>query len=131
MNNKTLKVALVKEACRICAKLIDGPIILNTRLTEAEAKKVEDLHGKTIGFAPEPCTECKEFMKQGIIIVTIDESKSDDKDNPYRTGGFFVVIDEAIKRLPMEPELLENILKKRVCFMEHAVALRLGLFDAP
>lgn len=33
------------------------------------------LHGKVIDMTP--CPKCEEFMKQGVIVITIDSAKSD------------------------------------------------------
>lgn len=76
MNDGKVGVALCKEACPVCAKLFDGPIVMNTYLTKSASEKVKKLHGQTIGFMKEPCDECKGYMKQGIIFVTIDEAKT-------------------------------------------------------
>lgn len=47
LNN--LEIALAKEACLACGKLIDGPIIMNSILTEKEVNKVKEIHDKCIG----------------------------------------------------------------------------------
>ena len=88
MNNGNLGVALVKELCPVCCKEIDGPIILNSILTENEAKKVKDLHNKVIGFANHCCEECSKYKDKAVFFVSIDESKSskDSLKNLYRTG---------------------------------------------
>lgn len=127
-----LGVAVVKEACRICGKSYDGPLILNTRLSVPMADKVKALHGKTVGFMKEPCDECKEFMKQGIIVVGIDESKTDDKSNPWRTGNFWVMKEEAIKRMLKDDveDFRADVLKKRVMFIDIKIAAQMGFPDA-
>ena len=51
MKESTLGVALVKEACPLCGALSDGPIVMNKRLSKSMAKRVEELHGKTIGYS--------------------------------------------------------------------------------
>lgn len=65
----------------------------------------------------EPCEECKGHMTRGIILISVDESKSDDKNNPYRTGGWCVVSDDAIKRVFTAGPSLDAALKKRCCFL--------------
>jgi hypothetical protein len=92
-NEKPIEVALVKEACIICGKEIDGPIIMNTKLTKKAAEEVKNLNGKVIDFAEEPCNECKKIMKQGIVLIGYDEEKSDLTNLPYgfyRTGQVLV-----------------------------------------
>lgn len=122
-------VALTK--CYFCNE--DDTIVMNTRLTEHMAKKVEDMHGKVINM--DPCNECKEYMKQGIILLTIDPEKSDpdwNEDqfpNPYRTGGFFVVKEDFLDRI-LQPSMFEWAKKNRFLFIEHEMADKLGLFAA-
>ena len=42
-----------------------------------------------VSFDQEPCDKCKEYMAQGIILISVDEAKSkSDMRNPYRTGGW-------------------------------------------
>ena len=97
MNNGNLGVALVKELCPVCGKEIDGPIILNSILTENEAKKVKDLHNKVIGFANHCCEECSKYKDKVVFFVSIDESKSskDSLENLYRTGKISGIKKEA------------------------------------
>ena len=123
-----LGVALTKELCRCCAKEVDGPIVMNKTLTKSMAKKVEDMHGQCIGFADEPCDECKGYMSKGVIIVTVDSEKTTDQENPWRTGGFFVVSMDWIKKVFQEgtAKLMD---KTRMAFMEHKDAVRLGFFN--
>ena len=75
----------------------------------------------------EPCDKCKGYMQQGIILIGVDEAKSTDMQNPWRTGRFAVVKDRAIKELVNPPELAESILKKRMCFMPDEVFVALGI----
>lgn len=131
MNKDSLGVALTKELCPACLKEMNGAIVMNTRLSIPQARKVEELHGKVVGIADHFCEECDGYAKQGIIIVTIDESKTEDRKNPWRTGGFFVVTDSYIERLMDDsPALLEQTLEKRMCYMPHEVAEGIGLFEA-
>ena len=97
MNNGNLEVSLVKELCPVCCKEIDGPIILNSILTEKEAKKVKDLHNKVIGFADHCCEECAKYKDEAVFFVSIDESKSskDSLKNLYRTGKISGIKKEA------------------------------------
>ena len=129
MSEPRIGVALVKELCRCCTKEMDGPIVINSRLTESMAKKVEDMHGKVTGFAEKPCDECQDLMEQGCILVTVDEKLTDDMNNPYRTGGFFVMKDEAIMRI-FDVEMAESLVNKtRFGYIEHDAATQLGLFE--
>lgn len=124
-------VALTK--CFFCGG--DGNIIIPRTLTQKVANSVEEMHGKVVDM--NPCNKCKELMKQGVILITFDPAKSE-KDwnkhgpvpNPYRTGGFFVVKDEAVRRIfNDEGGATAFALKYRWIFIEHAVAVQLGLFE--
>ena len=95
MNN--LEVSLVKELCPVCCKEMDGPIVLNSILTENEAKKVKDLHNKVIGFADHCCEECAKYKDKVVYFVSIDASKSSKNslEELYRTGKISGVKKEA------------------------------------
>jgi len=64
-----------------------------------------------------PCNECAEYMRQGIIFISVDESRSDDKQNPYRSGGWAVVSEAFVRRMVTPSELASTILKQRVAFL--------------
>lgn len=83
-----LAVALVKELCPVCCKEMDGPIIMNKRLTKPQKKKVEEINGKVIGFADHCCEECAKYKDKAVFFIGIDEDKSskDSLQNLYRTG---------------------------------------------
>ena len=83
-----LAVALVKELCPICCKEMDGPIVMNKRLTKPQKKKVEEINGKVIGFADHCCEECAKYKDKAVFFIGIDENKSskDSLQNLYRTG---------------------------------------------
>jgi hypothetical protein len=99
-----LGVALAKETCPACGKDHDGPILLNTVLTEANARKVEALHGKSIGL--HICKDCQKVIDDGgIFLVEIDPEKSTPEPNglvkhanAYRTGRVWGVRREAVER---------------------------------
>lgn len=131
MSNSNFEVALAKEVCPVCAKEFDGPIIMNTYLTEEAAKKVKDLHQKPIGYMKEPCKECQEYMKQGVIVIGIDPEKTESMSNPYRSGAFAVVKPDLFERqLGTDAELdstLHKIIEKRVTYMDHRTMIDLGM----
>ncbi len=74
----------------------------------------------------EPCEKCREWMKQGIILISADRSRGDEK-NPYRTGGWAVVKEEAVKMLITSEELLARVLVSRCCFIDDEDWDRVGL----
>ena len=125
MKENILGVALVKEVCPICTRQMDGPIIMNTRLSEKNAKEVESLHGKTVGFSEEPCSECKEMKEKGFILIGVVEAKTDDKKNPYRSGNIWVIThDYANKLFNNTPP------DKGVAFIDVIAADKVGLPDS-
>lgn len=76
---------------------------------------------KNVAWDKEPCDTCKGLMKQGVILISVDEDKSNgDMDNPYRSGAWIVVTEEYIRRWPDE-NLVASILEKRVCFISDRV----------
>ena len=95
--NNNLEVSLVKELCPVCGKEMDGPIIMNTVLTEKHAKKVRDLHNKVIGFADHCCEECAKYKDEAVFFVSIDASKSSKNslEELYRTGKISGIKKEA------------------------------------
>lgn len=119
----TIGTALTK--CFYCGD--DSVIIMNTRLTEGYAKKVKELHGKVVSM--EPCSKCQEYMKQGIIVIVYDPTKTDDIKTPYRTGHFAVVKQEAVERWYDNQEELNKVLKHRFVFMEDTIAKQIGIMS--
>lgn len=85
-----LSIAVVKQACLACSKLVEGPIIMNTRLTTKDANEIKELHGKCIGYAEKLCDDCKDLCSKGLLVIEIDVTKSE-PNNPYRTGKLFVL----------------------------------------
>lgn len=75
----------------------------------------------------EPCDTCKKWMEQGVVLISVDEKKTEDKQNPYRSGGFCVVKEDFIRRAVVPQELAEDICKKRVAFIPDDAWDALGL----
>lgn len=125
MSEKNFSTALVNEICPVCAKK-EEMIVLNTRLTESEAKKVKDLHGKTVGIKDEPCKQCQEYMAQGIIVIGFDESESEGAKSSldlYRTGHLAVVREEWFADKP------EFDISKRAIFIPYQIGMQIGFFQ--
>lgn len=75
-----------------------------------------------------PCAECEGFMAKGIILISVDESKSKDHQNPYRSGGWCVVTEDLVKRVFKDVDgLLKQTLRMRVAFLEDAAWDKIGL----
>lgn len=112
--------------CYICGKEA-GLILAGAKVQKFKAAGLADASGKmnhNIGcINKEPCSECKEIMRQGIIFIS---TKDDDQD--YRTGGWCAIKEAAVKRMDIHPqELLDSILEQRVCFVQDTVYDQLGL----
>ena len=130
IKNNNLKVVLTKELCIICTKEVDGAIILNSLLTKKAAKEVKELHGKVVGFAKEPCEECKADLEKAFLFIGYDEEKSDLNNLPqgfYRTGH----IISTKKDIPLVQEFVKEkqpkALEKGFIFMSHKVMGHFGL----
>jgi len=64
-----------------------------------------------------PCDACANLMKQGVLLISIDEKKSaGNHKNPWRTGGWVVVKDAFIQKV-FQPEVAIDVIKKRVAFL--------------
>ena len=120
--SKDFGVALTKEVCPVCGKIHDGAIVMNTVLNERNATEVEKLHNQVVGFMPHPCTECREKMPEGTgtWLVLIDEDKTDDTRNPFRTGQIFGMKREATERIFNAPY-------SEVAFIDYRVAQQIGM----
>lgn len=124
---EVLGVALVKEACPICGKLQDGPIIMNSLLTEERAKQVEELHQKCIGYMKEPCDECKSMMEMGFLVIGFVEKKTNLTERPinfYRSGNQWVLRRESAERMFGKEKC-----EKGVMFLPVEVAQEMGFPD--
>ena len=77
-------------------------------------------------YDKEPCSQCKEIMEQGVLFIGVRDGESG--DNPFRTGQIIGLKDEAVKKLIQEP-MLSEVLKKRICFVEEEVLMRIGLIN--
>lgn len=101
MEKNSFETALLKEICPVCTKEIDGPIVMNTRLTAKDAEEVKKLHGQVHGYAPKPCDTCTAALKEtpAVYCIEVDEKLSEDMNNPYRTGFVFAMKQTAIERI--------------------------------
>ena len=74
----------------------------------------------------EPCADCAEKMKLGILLISVDPKRTTDKRNPYRSGGWVIIKEEAFKRAFSGP-IVETVLKYRWTFVEDEVWDKVGL----
>ncbi len=101
------------EQCFVCGK--DKGVILFGRLPKDKEAPRE------VCINAEPCDECQKLMEQGIILISVIDGESG--ANPYRTGGWAVVKEEALLRAVKDPKLLE----KRIMFVPDKAWEMLGL----
>lgn len=125
---KDLEVALAKEACLTCGNLMDGPIIMNTKLTAKEAEKVKEIHGKCIGYAEDLCNECKDMCSKGLLVVEIDAEQSK-HNNPYRTGKLFVLDNNSDFVKSIDEKFIINKKGSKFIFMDKEVTKQLGFYN--
>jgi len=129
-------VALTK--CYFCGE--DNTILVQSRNINVRDRRIESMHGMVVDMTP--CSKCSDYMKQGVILITIDNAKSkpgwnkpepgNDRfiPNPYRTGGFAVIKDEAVKRIFTPKEMADWAIKHRWMFIEHEAAVKMGLLSS-
>jgi len=104
--------------CYFCGKPKNQVILAGKLPKDAEAPQ-------DAIWDSDPCDECLGYMKQGVILISVRVGEQG--DNPYRTGGWVVVRDEAIRRMVQPEELSEKILKERVAFVPDDAWDALGL----
>lgn len=75
----------------------------------------------------EPCDECAEYMKDGVIILSADSAKTVNPNIPYRTGGFAVVKEDVVKRIIKDAAILSRVLEVRMMFLDSEAWKAIGL----
>jgi len=125
--------------CFLCGK--DKDILLMGHISGGKASEMKqagvDIKPEHDAEAPmkmgvvdmEPCQKCLDWMSQGIILISVadgEDEKADNK-NPYRTGGWCVLKEAAVKKMLNDSETLQEIIKKRVAFVPDKVWDLLGL----
>ncbi len=76
-------------------------------------------------WSMDPCMECAGYMAQGIILISVRPGPPE--RNPYRTGGWVVVREDAVRRMIPTPDLLANVLDCRWAFVPDDVWNMVGL----
>ena len=127
MNN--FEVALTKEICPICGKEMDGPLIMNSFLTEKCAKEVKDLNNKVIGFADHCCEECAKYKDDAVYFVSIDESKSSQSlKELYRTGKISGVKKYSKFIVQFKDFIVTLKDGTKIIFIDEQAGIKLGLW---
>lgn len=75
----------------------------------------------------QPCDKCVEHMKIGIILISIRDGGT--RENPYRTGGWVVVTEEAFNRWFANADNANPL--PRAAFVTDTIWDRLGLPRGP
>lgn len=99
--------------CFVCNEDKNEIILMGRLKDDAEAPK-------NVCFDNEPCNKCKEHMRKGIIMISVKDGEKD-TDNPYRTGGWIVLKEDAF------PNMSEEIKRVRMCFVPDSVWDELNL----
>jgi hypothetical protein len=73
-----------------------------------------------------PCDKCAEWMRQGIILIGVKDNQPK-SDNPERSGHFIVIREDAIRRAPIDPAMIELVCERRVAFMEVRALVHFGV----
>lgn len=89
-------------------------------------RQLRDVLPHSAVYDMEPCDKCADLMEQGIILISTLDSDTG-SDNPYRTGGWCVITEEAMRRWLPNKNLADDICKARFCFMPDEVWDKLGL----
>ena len=71
-----------------------------------------------------PCQKCEDLMKQGILLISAKDGE--ESDNPYRTGGWCVIKEDAFKKV-FTGDIVEKVMKCRFAFVPDEVWDGVGL----
>lgn len=126
--SNTLEVSLVKYLCPVCGNEAEEGIIMNSLLTEKNAKAVKELNGKAVGFADHVCKECAKYKDDVVYFIGIDSKKSD-SNNPYRTGQIVGVK----KDTPLVQQCKKYIVtlkdNTQLCYIDEKLGEQIGLWS--
>ena len=129
-NKPELGVALTKELCPICCKEMDGPIVMNKRLSKFQREKVESMHNKVIGFADHCCKECAEYKDDTVFFISIDESKSNNNslEELYRTGKISGIKKDSDIIKSLKDYIITIKDGAQIIFIDENAGKKLGVF---
>lgn len=119
------------EICYFCGDA-KGVVLfgkLHTTLRSSFEKQGQSRDGeapRSVVMNQEPCSKCIEYMKQGVMLISVDESKTEDENHPYRTGCLAVLKERAISEI-FDEETAKTLLEKRAAFVPDQMWDALGL----
>lgn len=87
----------------------------------------------------EPCDTCKEIQAKGITLIEARDYPEPHNQPPiqkepvtmYPTGSWAVITERLVRNAINPPSLAEDIIKKRVAFVEPGILKALGLEEIP
>lgn len=115
--------------CYFCGQP-KNEVVLTGLAGERAAKKMGHHDGQMPMHAcidTEPCEQCREYMKQGIIIIEIEDETLPEEN--HRTGGFYVIKEEALKDI-LNEDMYKRVSEMRVMIIEESTAEYMGLHQA-
>jgi hypothetical protein len=104
------------ELCFFCGK--EKGVVLMGRLKGDVKAPISVIADK------EPCDECKERMKEGVMFIGVEDGQ-EGKDEPDRMGMIVTVKDESVSHL-LNEDVMPYYLKTRIVFCPREVWLRMG-----
>jgi len=78
-------------------------------------------------ISDQPCESCEAGMAQGITFIEVTSEPRFRGDAVDRTGRWWVLKEEAVRRFVTEP-MLTDLLSSRKCYIDSETADRIG-FD--
>lgn len=104
--------------CFYCGESKNEIALLGAASKKITGEEKAPMHGPVIDM--EPCDNCKDYMKQGVILIGVVEEKTHNEKNPYRSGHFMVVKDDVVRR-NFNPEMAERVIESRCAFIDHRI----------
>lgn len=96
----------------------DKEVILDRRMKDTLPRKAV--------YNKEPCDSCKEWMEKGVILISVDPDKTTEPNNPYRSGGWIVLREEAVNNI-FDSKQAKAMREQRVGFVEDEAWDAIGL----
>jgi len=120
MKKSKVGSALLKRKCPVCCKDFNAEIVMNTRISESEAAKVEKMHQQVVGYLDKPCKEC--HQDDCIFLVGIIPELSD-KQGVYRSGSIIGIREGAFIEMfqNMETDIMSHAKKHKWVFVAEGV----------